>query len=98
VVQWDCGTGENQRWYFRALVGGNYQLSAEHSAKCLRTKGGSTGSGAAFVQDPCARGGAGMNGTVVHGRPRSAAATTSSSRSRTAASACSRPTAPAARR
>src|SRR6185436_11976659 len=64
VVQWDCGTGENQRWYFRALVGGNYQLSAEHSAKCLRTKGGSTGSGAAFVQDPCARGGAGMNGTV----------------------------------
>src|SRR5262245_48402768 len=32
VLQFTCGTGENQRWYFRALGANNYQVSAEHSA------------------------------------------------------------------
>jgi galactose oxidase len=64
VLQWDCGSGENQRWYFRALPSTQYQLSAKHSAGCLRVKSGSTSSGAVFVQDACARTGTGLNGTV----------------------------------
>src|SRR5205823_3609457 len=59
VLQWDCGGGENQRWYFRAVLDGHYQLAAKHSAKCLRVAGGATGSGAGYVQDPCARSGGG---------------------------------------
>jgi galactose oxidase len=64
ILQWSCSTGENQRWYFRALTGGNYQLQAQHSAKCLRVSGGSTSSGAGFVQDNCARTGTATNGTI----------------------------------
>jgi galactose oxidase len=64
VLQWDCSTGENQRWYLRALTNGNYQVQARHSAKCLRVSGGSTSAGAGFVQDPCARTGTGTNGTI----------------------------------
>src|SRR5690242_10433403 len=40
VLQWDCSAGENQRWYFRALTGGQYQLAAKHSAACVRVQGG----------------------------------------------------------
>jgi galactose oxidase len=64
VLQWDCSGGENQRWYFRALLNGNYQLAAKHSAKCLRVGGAATTSGATFEQDTCARDGAGSDGSI----------------------------------
>ena len=40
VLQWTCsGTGENQRWYARQISSTpDYQLSAKHSAKCLRVR------------------------------------------------------------
>ena len=63
VVNWACGAGENQQWYFRVVGNGSYQLSAKHSAKCLRVAGGSTGDGALLVQDPCARSGSGFLGS-----------------------------------
>ena len=64
VIQFGCSTGDNQKWYLRALSSSTYQLSAKHSAKCLHIAGGSTSSGAALVQDPCARSGSGQNGEV----------------------------------
>jgi galactose oxidase len=64
VLQYTCGSGENQQWYFRQLSTGNeYQLSAKHSAKCLRVDGGSGSNGAILEQDPCARSGGGFTGT-----------------------------------
>src|SRR4051794_19310953 len=54
VLQFNCSSGENQRWYFRALSSTNYQLSAKHSAKCLRFENDSTGK-AVVDQDPCGR-------------------------------------------
>src|SRR5262249_3559262 len=54
----------SQRWYFRALSSTTYQLSVQHSAKCMRVASGSTSDGAAVVQDVCARSGSGLNGTV----------------------------------
>ena len=55
VLQWTCsGTGENQRWYARQISSApDYQLSAKHSAKCLRSDGGSSASGARMEQDAC---------------------------------------------
>ena len=55
VLQWTCsGTGENQRWYARQISSApDYQLSAKHSAKCLRSDGGSAASGARMEQDAC---------------------------------------------
>jgi galactose oxidase len=65
AIQFTCSSGENQRFYFRALSSTTYQLWAKHSAKCLHIAGGSTASGAALVQDPCARSGSGQNGEVL---------------------------------
>jgi galactose oxidase len=64
VLQFTCSSGENQQWYFRQLSGNNeYQLSAKHSAKCLRVDGGSGANNAILEQDPCARSGGGFTGT-----------------------------------
>jgi galactose oxidase len=64
IIQFGCSTGDNQRFYFRALSTTDYQLSAKHSAKCLHISGGSTASGALLVQDSCARSGTAQNGQV----------------------------------
>jgi galactose oxidase len=55
VLQWTCSsTGENQRWYARQISSApEYQLSAKHSAKCLRADGGSSATGARAEQDAC---------------------------------------------
>ena len=55
VLQRTCnGTGENQRWYARQISSTpEYQLSAKHSAKCLRADGGSSAIGARAEQDAC---------------------------------------------
>jgi galactose oxidase len=58
VLQYDCDDRtikkENQLWYARQISSApEYQLSAKHSAKCLRTAGGSSSSGARIVQDAC---------------------------------------------
>jgi galactose oxidase len=64
VLQFTCSSGENQQWYFRQLSASNeYQLSAKHSAKCLRVDGGSASDNAILEQDPCARSGGGFTGT-----------------------------------
>jgi galactose oxidase len=57
VLQWTCsGTAENQRWYARQISATpEYQLSAKHSARCLRSDGGSSSSGARMEQDECGR-------------------------------------------
>jgi galactose oxidase len=65
AIQFGCSSGENQRFYFRALSSTTYQLQAKHSAKCLHIAGGSTSSGAGLVQDPCARSGSGQNGEIL---------------------------------
>jgi galactose oxidase len=54
VLQFNCSSGENQRWYFRALSASNYQLSAKHSAKCLRFENDAGGK-PVVDQDPCGR-------------------------------------------
>ncbi len=64
VLQFNCSSGENQQWYFRQLSANNeYQLSAKHSARCLRVDSGSGNNGAILEQDSCARSGGGFTGT-----------------------------------
>lgn len=63
VLQWTCSTGENQQWYLRKIGTADYQLSAKHSAKCLRALNGTLTSGTGLVQDICARSGTDFNGT-----------------------------------
>jgi galactose oxidase len=55
IVQWACNGQDNQRIYFRQVAANNYQLAFQHSAQCLRVKGGSLASGALMVQEACAR-------------------------------------------
>jgi galactose oxidase len=64
VIQFGCSAGSNQRFYFRSLSASTYQLSAQHSARCIRSAGGSASSGAGIVQDFCARSGTEQTGTV----------------------------------
>ncbi|MDQ3597919.1 MAG: DUF1929 domain-containing protein [Pseudomonadota bacterium] len=63
IVQFTCHSGEAQQWYFGQVSSGNYQLSAKHSAKCMRVEGGATAAGALLSQQVCARDGAGFSGT-----------------------------------
>ena len=64
IIQFGCSTGPNQRFYFRALSASTYQLSAQHSAKCIRVAGGATADNTGITQNACARSGTGQTGTV----------------------------------
>jgi hypothetical protein len=53
VLQWDCGTQENQQWRLVATSGGYYQVRAGHSDKCLSVSDRSTHNGAPVIQWEC---------------------------------------------
>ncbi|MFJ5229345.1 RICIN domain-containing protein [Kitasatospora sp. NPDC088391] len=53
ALQWSCGWGANQNFWFKPLSGGYVQLMARHSGKCLDIAGSSTADGAAVVQNTC---------------------------------------------
>lgn len=53
VLQWGCGAGVNQHFWFKELGTGYVQIMARHSGKCLDIAGGSTGNGGAAVQNTC---------------------------------------------
>ncbi|GAA3088467.1 RICIN domain-containing protein [Streptomyces roseofulvus] len=53
LVQWGCGSGVNQHFWFKKLGTGHVQIVARHSGKCLDVAGASTADGAAAVQRAC---------------------------------------------
>ncbi|WP_329491715.1 RICIN domain-containing protein [Kitasatospora sp. NBC_01246] len=53
VIQWSCGAGANQNFWFKDLGTGYSQIIARHSGKCLDVAGASTADGAAIVQNTC---------------------------------------------
>ncbi|MFC8520184.1 RICIN domain-containing protein [Streptomyces sp. NPDC057257] len=56
LIQYTCGTGMNQAYWFDDLGTGYVRLMAEHSGKCLAVSGSSTANGAAIVQQTCTTG------------------------------------------
>ncbi|HEY9328711.1 MAG TPA: RICIN domain-containing protein [Streptomyces sp.] len=53
LIQWGCGTGVNQHFWFKKLGTGYVQIMARHSGKCLDVAGASTADGAPAVQNTC---------------------------------------------
>ncbi|MFF1873262.1 RICIN domain-containing protein [Streptomyces sp. CB03911] len=53
LIQWGCGAGANQNFWFKDLGTGYVQIMARHSGRCLDVAGGSTADGAAVVQNTC---------------------------------------------
>ncbi|MFN8077846.1 MAG: RICIN domain-containing protein [Kineosporiaceae bacterium] len=53
VIQYACGTGQNQQWQLRAVGKGAQQLVARHSHLCAAVADASTADGARIVQQPC---------------------------------------------
>ncbi|WP_326677106.1 RICIN domain-containing protein [Streptomyces sp. NBC_01237] len=53
LVQWGCGWGVNQNFWFKKLGTGHVQIMARHSGKCLDIKDASAADGALAVQNPC---------------------------------------------
>jgi hypothetical protein len=51
--QWDCHTGDNQKWQLISDGQGYYWLKARHSGKCLDVEGTSTNNGAKTQQWDC---------------------------------------------
>ncbi|MEW9551935.1 RICIN domain-containing protein [Nonomuraea sp. NPDC050783] len=56
VAQYACNGAGNQRWEFRDLGTGYYQLVAAHSGKCLDVNGASTADNARIIQWTCGGG------------------------------------------
>ncbi|MEV0233601.1 RICIN domain-containing protein [Nonomuraea sp. NPDC050786] len=56
IAQYGCNGGANQRWQFRDLGTGYYQIVAGHSGKCLDVDGSSTANNARIVQWTCGGG------------------------------------------
>jgi hypothetical protein len=57
VVQFACGTGQNQEWSFTDLAGGAERITALHSGKALDVTGASGAQGALLQQWPVNNGG-----------------------------------------
>ncbi|WP_407561824.1 RICIN domain-containing protein [Streptomyces sp. 184] len=53
LVQWGCGSGVNQHFWFTDAGSGYVQIMARHSGKCLAVAGASTADGALAVQKTC---------------------------------------------
>ncbi|MFE1949279.1 RICIN domain-containing protein [Streptomyces sp. NPDC059524] len=53
LVQWGCGSGVNQHFWFKDLGSGYVQIMARHSGRCLAVAGASTADGAYAVQHTC---------------------------------------------
>ncbi len=53
LIQWGCGGGINEQFWFKKLGTGYVQIMARHSGKCLDIAGASTADGALAVQNPC---------------------------------------------
>ncbi|MER8188522.1 RICIN domain-containing protein [Kitasatospora sp. NPDC094015] len=53
ALQWSCGWGANQNFWFKPLNSGYVQIMARHSGKCLDVEGSSTADGAVVVQSTC---------------------------------------------
>lgn len=51
LIQYACGSGQNQQWQLRAVSGGAHQLVARHSGLCAAPGGGASGN--TVVQRPC---------------------------------------------
>ncbi|GAA4836941.1 RICIN domain-containing protein [Kitasatospora terrestris] len=53
AIQWSCGNGANQNYWFKTVSNGYVQLVARHSGKCLDVNGASKADGALVVQNTC---------------------------------------------
>jgi endoglucanase len=53
VAQYVCNGGTNQRWTFRNLNNGYFQIVAQHSGKCLNVEAASTANSARITQLTC---------------------------------------------
>ena len=53
IQQWDCHSGNNQKWRLVSKGGDSYTLSALHSGKCLDVSGASGNNGANVLQWDC---------------------------------------------
>lgn len=53
VIQWDCHTGDNQKWRLVKRADGRSSLMVKHSGKCLDLEGGKRDNGAPFIQWTC---------------------------------------------
>ncbi|KAB8161895.1 beta-xylosidase, partial [Streptomyces sp. 3MP-14] len=56
AVQWECNSGNNQRFWAREAADGHVQLVARHSSLCLAVADGSDADGTAVVQATCGGG------------------------------------------
>jgi hypothetical protein len=56
IAQYGCSGGGNQRWEFRDLGTGYYQIVAGHSGKCLDVDAASTANNARIIQWTCGSG------------------------------------------
>ena len=56
VIQWNCGTGGNQRWTEEDAGGGFNRLKASHSGMCLDLASQSSANGVGLVQATCGTG------------------------------------------
>lgn len=56
IAQYGCNGGSNQRWEFRDLGTGYYQIVAGHSGKCLDVDAASTANNARAIQWTCGGG------------------------------------------
>lgn len=53
IIQYNCGTGANQRWSLRDVGDGYYQFVSGYTGKCLDVAGSSIADGATVVQNTC---------------------------------------------
>lgn len=53
VVQYDCHTGDNQRFRMLAHTQGTFRIQAVHSGKCIGVPSGNNTDGARVVQATC---------------------------------------------
>nr|WBO81152.1 RICIN domain-containing protein [Streptomyces sp. SBE_14.2] len=59
IKQWDCNSGNNQKYWFKPVGGGYYQLVARHSSLCLRENASTV------TQEDCAASVAGQQWSVT---------------------------------
>lgn len=56
IHQWDCHSGQNQRWNLTEKGNGFYTVKAGHSSKCMDVEGTGNGNGVNISQYDCHEG------------------------------------------
>ena len=53
ILQWSCKNEHNQKWRFKELAPGEWQVKALHSSRCMDVASGSAEDGANILQYAC---------------------------------------------